>query len=247
VTRILAVGHSHVLAMQQAMVRNLRSFSTGRPDMDIDFVRLFRVPPGETEERFGIGAELRAQIGSGNYELIVSSVGGNGHNAFGLANHMVPYDFVLPEEPELPLSDDAPIVPVAIVRKALREQNEHAFIALREIRKAAGTRVIHVESPPPMPDDHIVRHPGYFQEMVARHGVAPARLRHKLWRLNSCQFRDFCAASAIDFLPSPPEFRDAQGMLVETARTATPTHANGDYGAGILFQIAALVPATIAS
>jgi hypothetical protein len=247
VKRVLVIGHSHIVALKQAHLHDLAHLSVDRPDLAFDFVRLFLVTPGEASEQFGIGAELRSQISSGNYDLIVSCVGGNGQNAFGLANHPVPFDFVVPEEPDLSLSADAETLPASVIRKSLREHNDQAFIALREIKDAATSRVIHVESPPPSPNSHIVSNPGYFEEVVAKHGVAPAVLRYKLWRLNSFQFRDFCAGCGIEFMLSPPEFRDAQGMLVESARDPTPTHANGHYGAAILSRIAAFIPATIAS
>jgi PhoPQ-activated pathogenicity-related protein len=129
------------------------------------------------------------------------------------------------------------------VAKSLGAPNTHAFIALREIREAARAPVIHLESPPPVPGAHVVVFPGNFRDVIAQRGVAPDLLRYKLWRLNSLQYRDFCAASGIEYVPIPPEFQDANGMLAQAAWNEDPTHANPAYGASVLSRIAARFPA----
>ena len=47
------------------------------------------------------------------------SVDGNAHTVFALVKHPRPFDFVLSEEPGLPLDGEAEIVPEAFVRAAL--------------------------------------------------------------------------------------------------------------------------------
>ncbi|MES2999074.1 MAG: hypothetical protein V4787_00155 [Pseudomonadota bacterium] len=243
-TRVLVIGHSHIVALQEAHADDEDGLRVRRPDLEFDFIRLLRIVPGEEFPRLDIDEQTLSEIAARPYDLIVAAMGGNGHNVFGLASHPVPFDFVLPEFPELPLEPAADHLPVALVRSCVRRPSENAFTALKVLRAGVSAPVVQIESPPPIPsEDYIRAHPGNYRGPIERTGVSPAVLRYKLWRLNSSLFQGFCSQAGIEFLPAPIESQDPQGMLVEIAWNEDPAHGNSWYGARVLRQLAMRFPA----
>jgi hypothetical protein len=181
-----------------------------------------------------------AGIAEAGAQVHVSVLGGNDHSMIGVAGHEPRLDFLLPEAPEQPVEEGALIVPAEMLRQELSRRIAPHIQALEFLRRAVSGRVIHVESPPPLPEPHIRRYPVPFGEEIAAYGVAPAPLRYKLWRLHSCLYQEACSRLGIDFLPSPPEIRDADGMLLAHACHQDATHANVIYGGHVLAKLLAL-------
>jgi hypothetical protein len=240
--RVFIMGHSHVRTVAAAYDR--------RPDdrrgILCDFVVLNdpRFQPNVIDGPDGdsLHPAIRAGIAASRYDLHVSLVGGNDHNIFGLLNHPRPFDFVLPEDPTLPLERDREILPAGLVVRELTARMADRFRELRAYRRAVPERPLaHIESPPPVPSEaHIRRYPGVFAALIDKQGVSPAVLRFKLWRLHSMICRQLCSELDIHFVPVPPEMRDERGMLIEAAWNPDPTHGNQLYGEHVLAQLAAL-------
>ncbi|TPE52750.1 hypothetical protein [Amaricoccus solimangrovi] len=170
---------------------------------------------------------------------IFSLIGGNGHNVFGLVYPVQPFDFHHPDHPERPPAAGAWIIPYeqvwdSVMRRSLTRINElRAFVA------AFPGRVIHLESPPPIPSQKWLT--AQLAERMASAGipdyeVAAPSVRYKLWRVNSAIFRQECARHGIPFIPAPTEACDAEGFLLRRF-WADPTHANAKYGALLLRQM----------
>ena len=236
---ILAIGASHLVALQGAARQNGAA-------PRIAFVQLRDARYRGALERVGdatpsLGWRLAEDLAERSRELVVSLIGGNKHNILGLLNHPRPFDFVLPDEPDLPFTEGAECVPVELVADSLTKRAASEFALLRTIRAATKVPVIHMESPPPNPSvDHIRRHPGVFRDRIDALGVAPAHLRYKLWRVHSSVVRAACAEAGIEFVPAPREALDARSMLREAAWADDPTHGSAWYGAFVLQQIAAI-------
>ena len=79
--------------------------------------------------------------------------------------------------------------------------------------------------------------PGLGHELVQTYGVAPASLRHKLWRLHSHLVAEDCHAAGIEFVPAPPGAQDGRGYLAEAAYGDDSTHCNTWYGRRVIEQI----------
>lgn len=208
-----------------------------RPSMHMEFLQL---EADRYEPLIADGAlhpAVRAALAGSEAEVFVSVLGGNDHSMIGVAAHAPRFDFVLPEEPDLPLDDTALLVPAEMLRAELARRTAPHVQSLALLREAVGGRVVHLESPPPLPEAHIRCYPVPFAEEIAQLGVAPAPLRVKLWRLHSQLYREACARLGIEFIPSPPAARGADGTLRMELCHPDATHANILYGGMMLAQV----------
>ena len=249
-TRLLGVGHSHLSALAEALAGR-----TPRRDLQVRLIpmidpcfepNLEHVEAGPVLNR-ALQARLRAEEAAedAGVPFVFDCVSGNEHHFLGLVNHDRPFDFVLQDAPDMPLVPGAEVIPAGLMRERMHHATELARFTLAGLRAATALPIWHVQSPPPIPDPaHIARHPSVFGDAVARHGVAPATLRLKLWRLQSEVYRTACAEVGIGFLPAPPAALDRDGFLSPAGWCSDPTHANAWYGALVLDQVEALSRAT---
>ncbi|HEV7279892.1 MAG TPA: hypothetical protein VGN57_06720 [Pirellulaceae bacterium] len=244
--RIVVIGNSHQFVLRLAYETRDRC---GRAEgLELWFI------PFHTETYKPILVEgefqpaIREELQTDALGLVVSTLGGNHHNLLGLVNHPVKFDFILPEAPDLPLQEDVNILPVELVKRALRERAEESLAFMPLLQRSTSAPLYHFESPPPVPsEDHIRENPDAFAELISQHGVAPASLRYKLWRLHSSIFREACDRSGFKFLPAPKAMQDERGMLVPQAWHEDPTHANQVYGERMYRQLLAIVERRFAS
>jgi hypothetical protein len=178
-----------------------------------------------------------AQLTLARAEVFVSVLGGNDHSMIGLVRHPPLFDFVLPEAPELMLQEEVLLVPAEMLREELARRIAPHVRALELLRTTVAGRIIHLESPPPLPEAHIRRHPEPFAEEIAAYGIAPTRLRYKLWRLHSALYQEACSRIGIEFLAAPPAMRDGEGMMLPHACHPDATHGNDIYGSHVLARL----------
>ncbi|MET0582161.1 MAG: hypothetical protein ABWZ08_09340 [Pseudoxanthomonas sp.] len=166
---------------------------------------------------------------------IVSCAGGNRHNVIGLMRSPVPFDFVLPENPGLPVVPDYKLVPSALMEDFLRRDVASEKVMLAAI-KAVAPGLVHIESPPPVADDVFITENAdeYFRSRdILRVGVTPAWIRFKLWRVYSKVIRGYCDELGIGFVPTPKTVTDENGFLLPIARIDA-THGNQWYAEKIV-------------
>jgi hypothetical protein len=184
-----------------------------------------------------IRADVRARLAG--RDVCVSVLGGNDHAVLAMLNHHRRFDLVLPEAPDLPCEPGAELVPAGLLRAEIARRAAPHLAALAAYRAAFAGRLIHVESPPPIPSaGHIEAHPGVFADEIAARGVAPALLRYKAWRLQSDVYRAACADAGIAFLAAPASMQDKDGMMRAEGWNPDPTHGNARYGAAVLTELA---------
>jgi hypothetical protein len=229
---VLVIGHSHLTAVQFAHIE-----AGGGTEIEFFGVTLPKFHP-ESEGR-RLHPAIQARIDAAPSKLHVSMLGGNDHCVICLANDPRRFDFVLPEEPDLYTDPQAEIIPASLLRVELKRRITRYLDALEAYRAAVPGRLVHIESPPPVPSEMFIgSHPDTFGGVLAERGVAPALFRYKMWRLHSGLYREACARLGVEFLPVPREMQDEQGMLVQPAwRDAT--HANTFYGRYVLAQLLA--------
>ena len=248
--RLLGIGHSHLSALAEALAGRAPRRDLGFrliPMIDPRFEPNLRHVEGGTALNQALQAYLRAEEAAGDADVpfVFDCVSGNEHHFLGLVNHVRPFDFVLADAPGLPLTQGAEIIPAELMRERMHHAIGMARHTLAGLRAATSLPIWHLQSPPPVPDpDHIRRHPSVFAAAVAEHGVGPATLRLKLWRLQSEAYRAACAELGIGFLPAPPVALDPDGFLRPAGWNPDPTHASAWYGALVLDQVEALFRAT---
>lgn len=167
-----------------------------------------------------------------------SIVGGNRHNRLGLVRHPRPFDFVLPEQPDLPLDPAAELIPYNAIKAALTLQSQSIFQQLQALSDRYNGQLTQIESPPPATEAEIRERPGKAREQIGEHGAGYAMTRYRLWRLYSTIIRSFCDRLGVRFLTVPPESMDQHGFLLPHL-TKNATHGNRLYGAMVLARMKA--------
>ena len=240
--KILAIGHSHIDALKvgygDLIKRETLPFA-------MDFFRL--------DQPIDIKGLIDDSHSQGDLRMIVLSIGGIAHFAHGSVSNPKPFDFVVPESPNIPLDRDATLIPYDLIRKKLRSDLAHGMDVIKQIRSYTDVPVYQLSPPPPVGDpDAIVAHINAatarmserwiekLQSDLKSHGIAPRALRYKLWLAFVDVAKQLCAEFDIIFLASPPETKDCDGFLREEYRRDA-FHANPRYGELIVRQLIALV------
>ena len=221
------LGHSHVVHLEGAATamglpyKSLNLWGFGRPVLyDVGSLRL--------------NPDLAQRLDG----FVVSVVGGSAHDIIGLAQHPRPFDFVLPEQPDLPLDPHAEIIAADALLETIRLKMEDEQLDLVRLLAAPGRRVVHVESPPPSaPDARLTEEMGMMPYAPEPHlGPSPVWLRYKLWRLHSAIVRQACEAAGVEFLPHP-DAALVDGCYLQPQFYQRPCHANAAYGELVFRQL----------
>lgn len=240
--KVVFIGHSHLRALRLAYVARTKRLAeagahNGRPAEFVPlsapaFAPRLDVPDGSKQI---FNRRTVKALSGPSVAAIVSCIGGNAYNVFGLTNHPCPFDFVLAEDPTLALDAKAQILPCNAVRQSLKRRLANNIRLLTALRAQTDRPIFHLESPPPIPSErHIRSNPGRFRDRIAECGVAPPTLRYKLWRLQSDLVREACEALDIAFVSVPRVTQDKAGMMVERGWARDATHGNSWYGARVL-------------
>ncbi len=236
--QFVGVGHSHLVALTEAEAARLAL--PGAAPSQITFVQMLAPEYTPTVLEDGALNPALQQAIAGPVTLF-GCISGNEYHYLGLVDHPRPFDFVLPDRPDLPIRQDAEIIPAGLMRETMRSQVVGGVGVLRALAAASDRRAWIVQSPPPVPDDDYIRaHPIQFAEQVAQHGVAPASVRMKLWLLQSEVYRAACEELGLRYLDVPKAACDAAGFLLQPGWRQDPAHANSWYGQHVLQQIEAL-------
>jgi hypothetical protein len=221
----LLIGHSHV----HAPVETIRDHA-----LALDAIA-FWVEPGALENTTS-GLHFRADLAEriAVARPIYSFIGGNAHTVLGLVEHHRPFDFVLPEEPALPLDPARELVTVDAVRASLAAIDVQYIPILELLLREAGGPVVQVGPPPPVfvADEKREKYPWSMTPDRPR-AFAPPWVRYKIWRLSTALIEARCRALQLPFVAAPAEALDANGFLRDDLRKDV-AHANGRYGALVL-------------
>ncbi|MGJ0507220.1 MAG: hypothetical protein ACR652_08805 [Methylocystis sp.] len=227
--KILIVGQSHTEALAKALRR--------QGDPGIEVVNVNRKDRKTSlEEKIRVGGHIPAPAG---FDLVVSMIGGNFHNTFGLIENPERFEFIEPGETGFTPTPGRQLISYGLLHHFFSESLTKGYLRnIPLLRDYYGARFLQVSTPPPVEDnDHILNNPGgYFSDKVQL-GVAPPALRLKLYRLHETVLQAFCRREEIALLPPPPAALTAAGFLDRPFWNNDPTHANAAYGALVLDQI----------
>lgn len=261
--KVICIGNSHVGAFSAAA---LADWSQGRPRrFDLYVARLGhpeylpvtdpagRINPVLARDiaaaRAGQPSDRMHFIGAGtggepDRTVVVSMIGGNAHNLLGLVEPAQPFDFILDENPDLPVAEGVDHLPQAQVAAILDRAVQAELVPiLKALRAAAGAAIWHLESPPPIGDnDHVAQHlEDRFRQQGRVPRVSPPAFRYKLWRLHSDAVRRACDSLGVRFVPHPDAAVDDRGFLRPEHVPANATHAAPSYGRLQLDQLERLM------
>lgn len=175
--------------------------------------------------------------------LVFASIGGADDIYLSVPRHWVPFDFVLPFRPDLPVVEGWQVVPCSVMEEVM----QHAvsgivsiYMGLRAFMPTA--RFVHIMPPPTKSDDEFVyeglRLADKSLQLLqgVRHGVNPALYRLKAHLLFCHMLRQALPRVGVDHIDPPPESIDDMGYL-RTRYYHDAAHANTQYGQLVLDQI----------
>jgi hypothetical protein len=235
------IGMSHTNAVRAALARHpdgLRS--------RIEILHLLAEVPDkrfidDTPQGPRLHALVRAKLerAAGGRAAAFMQAGGNAHNFLGLFEHPQPFDFVLPNRPDLPLDLEAELVPCDFFAEVMRQNLQFDFTILAAARNDIAGALWHLESPPPVGDSEYCQNnlpPVFLTDHYRGMKVASRAFRYKLWRLHSDMVREECERLGIGFVACPPASMDPHGCL-RPELYADPLHGNDSYGQLVLQQV----------
>lgn len=241
--KIVLAGHSHLTALQFAFNARKNREATSLVEQ-IDFVQLLdkRFTPifieDDTPKLNPEVMDVLTNRSLGQKSSIFLAISGNEYHFMGMVNHPRPFDFVLSEVKELPLSCQAEVVPTAFVEQSLRGSMGNAVKILQGIRSAVAGPVFQFSSPPPIEDgDFLTQQKTVFSSQIEERGISPAPLRLKLWRLQQRLYKNVCDEIGIRFLEVPYEALDPNGFMTRRGWHPDGVHASPWYGELLLQQV----------
>jgi hypothetical protein len=231
---ITVIGTSHVSALRYALPPEhgrfiLINISQPHPKLREIFPSNWREPDDRYVEL--LKEELRPN------SHFISMLGGNDHNSIGLIEHPQRFDFLEPGQDVAEIEPERDLIPYDALRAMLQRRLDSYLRWLSELAPVFAGKKLHLCSPPPVPSGmHIKKFPDVFERIVSR-GVTPARIRAKLYNINSDIFREGCSRLGVEFVPPPSMSLDGGGFLRPEYWNSDPTHANVRYGRLLLKQI----------
>lgn len=227
---VLVVGQSHAEALLSAL--------RGVDEPDVEVANL-----NARDRELKVAEKIRMEgyLPSGrDRKLVASMIGGNFYNTFGLIENVVRFDFAEPGETDFEADPDRQLISYMLMKHYFSDVMNRGFLgSIRFLRAHYGScKFLHVCSPPPISDnEHIAAHPGGVFRDKLHLGVAPSRLRRKLYDLHTLVICEFCQKEGVEMLPPPPQAITEDRFLARPYWKQDPTHANNAYGKLVLDQL----------
>lgn len=236
--RILVFGDSHTHAIKKALKSRLY---VRDERIEIEAYRYSSIKNGKEIGDLSLDKVIDQVSELKKHDLVVSTIGGNQHQALSLVQHPIPFDICMPNATDTSIMATQSIIPYV----QMWDVFERGLIAkdgtrLRQLREAANCTVVHLSPPPPKEDAaHILkRHESDFAKAgILIKGVSNAALRLKMWQLQIDVLKKLTKEWDIQLLPPPAQALDAQGFLATDYYADDATHGNAAYGALLIEQV----------
>jgi hypothetical protein len=247
----VGLGHSHVVALAKGCygLQQKGVEFAGQPLVG-QFHYLYGPEFTPNVSVSSEGAALHPKIAEilhqDDLRFVLLSAGGNEHNVISIVQLYQRYDFILGEQPDLPLDQNIEILPEVLVRETIREWMGEKIAVMKAIRAATSLPIVQIEPPPPLPREQVLAYPKeFFRGAVDLRKLSPDHLRHKMWRVQIGLYRELCESMGIGYVRMPAAMIDEQGMLAKKAWGQDATHANDWFGEVMILEaMAHLPPAT---
>jgi hypothetical protein len=252
-------GQSHVACLRRAYNYsryvpskgfNVKFILTDKKRFPNNELVVFGGPDGQMIHPSLTEAFQQHDVHSGATETwLVSVVRGNDYNFFGLLEPDPVFDFIHPDLPDLPLRTDAQLVPYAVIKDKFVEKAEIARRFYRLLPRQGIAGVLHIESPPPIPNERQIRRAVDTKFLIKMHGrsksvgISSPEFRMKLFRCQSDVMREVCADTHVVYVTAPAETLDEHGYLKKRAWQGA-THGSSWYGRYMMQKIEAVIAGT---
>lgn len=240
---VLAIGHSHLGAVQEAFEQRVG----GDPPYRLVSLQLLGrgIPTvvqqdGRPDYPPQVDELVKRHMDDAQPDLVALMLEGQQAATWGFAIPARPWDFLLPSETGPP-SLEGDLLPFDLVTEIARAHVGHIARFLDRIRPTLGPRVVAISPPPVYGDDAILERKialsPDLRDAVMATGLAPRAWRRRIWVVMVTALAEACLARGIAYLPPPPGATDAEGFL-PFPLLSDALHGNPRYGALVLAQLA---------
>ena len=202
------------------------------------------LPGGQLGVADGLRALLAAAHADAACQTLFITLRGEEYFNLGIAGVAHPFDFVLPQRPDLAPLPDRALVPLALVQQQLDAQLARTLLTLTAVRKLCPRlAVVRIPAPPPASSAAVAAWAATRDRPEQIHKV-PTSVRLKLWLLSEQRSVQHAASLGLQCLPVPAEALDPVGTL-RADLMQDGIHGNARYGALVCAQMAAIVTETM--
>jgi hypothetical protein len=198
------------------------------------------LPQGQLGIAAGFQALLASAQDDAKGQTLFVSLRGEEYFNLGLAGVEDPFDFVLPQRPDLAPVPGRALIPLEVVQEQLDRQLARTLLTLTAIRKLCPRlQVVRIPSPPPARSEDVAAWAATRDKPERAHKV-PTSVRLKLWLLYDRQLAQCATGLGIDSLPVPEQAVHRLGTL-GAEYLQDGIHGNARYGALVCAQMAQVV------
>lgn len=190
------------------------------------------IEDGKIKFRPRFDADFREFVANGEVAVIFTYLGGAEHVPLSLVENARPYDVLFPGEALPATTAERQFIPYDVMLATCQNSVSGWPVWFPHLRELSDRPICHIALPPPITgDDHIRAGAGdAFREQIERYGIAPERLRGKVWRLCTIATEQVCAQHSIRMIAAPPETLDDNDCLLPEYRSDDAVHPNAKYG-----------------
>ncbi len=237
--RVIAVGHSHLTALQFAYAENHLATVAAIPP--ITFVQMLEPEfrrPDQGIDYARVAERLVAEQAEGDVFAALTCFSGNDYHVLSMVRSPRPFDFVLPGYEALPLQQGVQIVPFETVRQTIHAAIATAVEELATIRAALRCPFYVIAPPPPIFDGDYLNQPANaFWSKAESLGISPPEFRFKLWKIQSDIYAAGAQAMGATFVDPPAVALTQAGYMAERGWHPDGVHGSSWYGKQVLDQV----------
>lgn len=242
--KALLVGNSHIQQIERAYFSKDISY-----DVECQFILLNDpkyAPWVERKSAIFLMNEVARQdiegaILSFNPDIVCLSLGGNEHFIHVAANDPRPFDFYLPDRPDLAVNAGYELVSYGLMKAMLEHEISDLYDSIRFILET--NAIVCCLGLPPVPEDNSFFFEKLGPDMKAAaevRGVPYSEARYKMWRLGSDILRDWAHRNGTTYLPPAQKTMTPNGFILEELR-GDAFHGSVTYATIVLEQVSGIL------
>ena len=236
----VGLGHSHIVALAKGAYALAAKGTDLKEPVTCSFSYLYDPPfqPQFESEGGVLNRRILEAASRGSPSFILASMGGNEHNVLSIQQSSSRYDFILGENPDLPLDENAEILPESVIRETLWSWMREKIQVVTALRTVTSLPIYQIEPPPPLPRERVLAYPKeFFRTVFDRLSMSSDVLRHKMWRVQTSIYREVCANNQIEYVPVSNAMIDDSGMLIPALCGEDASHANPIFGEAMVREV----------
>jgi hypothetical protein len=238
---LFCIGSSHTTALRDGHCDRARDGKAGGFDR---WLQIGIMGPHFKDNEFvvsdALDAEFAANMAAAEVSAVFLCCGGGEHGGLAMFD-IWPFEFYMPDDdPRQEIRENCEIIPYDVIAATCAFYVSKAVPFVQRIRSLTSLPTYHILPPPPPAGEGYTReHAGpIFCEQLDKHGISPAQLRHKVWRLCCAAARRTYEGMGIPVIEPPAEALDEKGFLKPLYQRLDMVHGNPAYGALVVDRMA---------